>query len=89
MLRNITARVIGFDGRGMFGQTSPMGAFFLTTQRDSYRVGYESNGTTLGAFVGLNLDANQGADGNNAMAGHANGSNIRPYTILSVPIYVY
>lgn len=66
-----------------------MGAFFLTTQQDSYRVGFELNQTNPGAFAVLNLDANQGADGNNAMAGHANGSSIRPYTILSVPIYVY
>lgn len=88
-IRNITARVVGFDGRGMFGLLSLMGAFFLTFQNDSYRVSYELDGTNPGAFATLNLDANQGADGNNAMAGHANGSSIRPYTILSVPIYVY
>lgn len=64
-----------------------MGAFSIFSGNTEYRVGFELGDYPTKGFSILKLDANSGDT--NPMNGHAAGSEIRPYTILSVPIYIY
>lgn len=56
---------------------------------DWYYTMPNSNDDNNGICWNMSFDANGGLSNYNPMAGHANGESIRPYTILSVPIYIY
>ena len=86
-IRNIIARLSARDSINTFSNLK--GAFTaLTNISNEYVVAAQSN-SSVGGYSTFSLNADRNTDNyNNPMAGHVD-SEIKPFTILAMPIYVY
>ena len=85
--RNITASAAGGEGAKLHGLL-----FTADRQYGAFRAGKTTTDSFAGASTDgyyLDFNANTGDKNTNPMAGHANGSEIRPYSIYALPLISY